>query len=434
MKKLFTLFLSVFCFASVLCAQNSNLTLRAYMDAPYDGQSVESYSKVLWYNENTEEYFVSDSPYGTPEKLFTFVPQDGYPSRNYTTAFLPNGDVLFIYDSQFGGEKLTEEEYSAPYSVAMDNKYRRNPIIAVASEGYKLHLIDFGDRLKPTGWLQNIGQHYSFRHKAFYFAEYTRGNLLSCNGWKVSGDFTNPDNWQVRAGRHIQFPYNTGTKHFHIAQEDPYTGVVYYSTGDRDAGLYASTNGTDFVQLDKNDRAKWRMLNAVFTKDYVWWASDDWTVNHRFWRCARGKDGVIDPETLTLIHQFSFFDVDSRATYGNIYFSKYNAIVFLDRWDGGSKHITVLPVYLYDIDSGRMIKVMDIQRREGLSENAMWGFRCRTMEMYPQGSKAVVSFDSMHPNELPFCRKPGDEKSVNNLVLNLTKDAQGNYTLSFESL
>ena len=92
----------------------SSLTLRAYMDSP---KSANEYSKVLWYNEETEEYYCSNSPYSSPssfKKLFTFVPQDGYPSRNYTTAFLPNGDVLFIYDSQFGGEALTEAEYSAP--------------------------------------------------------------------------------------------------------------------------------------------------------------------------------------------------------------------------------------------------------------------------------------------------------------------------------
>ena len=418
-----------------------DLTLRAYMDAPTPGTNKihrkESYSKVLWYNEDTEEYYSSASPYSSPEKfvkLFTFENLDGYPSLNYTTAYLPNGDVLFVYDSQFGGETYSDEEIAAPYSIAIDNKHRRNPIIAVASEGYKLHIIDFGDRLKPTGWLQNIGQHYSFRHKAFYFAEYTRANLRSCNGWKVSGDLRNPDNWSVRASRLIDFPYKVGTKHFHIAQEDPYTGVVYFSTGDRNAGLYASADGTDFVQLDKNDRAKWRMLNAVFTKDYVWWASDDWVDNHRFWQCSRDASGVIDPESLNLIYKFPYFKVDSRATYGNIYFSKYDVIVFLDRWDGGNPEVGLLPVYMYDIKKGEIKKLTDIVRREGLAGTSMWGFRCRTMEMYPTGSTAVVSFDSFHPNELPFGRPSPDSPAPKNLVLSLTRDASGNYHLDITPL
>lgn len=424
--------------ASATAAFSQNpLTLRAYMDAPGDGSSSESYSKVLWYNEETEEYFESETPYSKPHRIFTFTQPDGIPSRYYTTAFLPGGDVLFVYDSQFAatvdGQAYTDEEAFAPYSIALDNQYRRNPIIAIAKEGYRQQVIEFGDRLKPTGWLQNIGQHWSFRHNAFYFAEYTRKNLRTCNGWKVSGDMTDPDNWQVRASRAITFPYNTGTKHFHIAQEDPYTGVVYYSTGDRNAGIYASKDGTDFIQLDKNDRAKWRMLNAVFTRDYVWWASDDWTENHRFWRCKRGEDGVIDPETLTLLYKFPYFKIDSRATYGNIYFSKYDVILFLDRWDGGGKEYNLLPVCLYDIKAEKMIKVMDIERREGLSPDAMWGFRCRTMEMYPDGDKAVVSFDSFHPNELPFCRN-ADGTGPRNLIIKLTKDRKGEYHLKFKAL
>ncbi|MBQ0024102.1 MAG: hypothetical protein KBT00_00045 [Bacteroidales bacterium] len=440
MKKALSILICLLMSFSSAFSQNS-LTLRAYMDAPNNGDASESYSRVLWYDEATEEYFASDTPYSKPEKLFTFIPQEGLPSRNYTTAFLPDGSVLFVYDSQFGGETYTDEEAFAPYSTAIDNKYRKNPIIAIANEGYRLQVIDFGDRLKPTGWLQNIGQHYSFRHKAFYFAEYTRANLRTCNGWMVKGDITDPDNWHVKARRPIDFPYKFGTKHFHIAQEDPYTGVVYFSTGDRNAGLYASIDGENFTQIDKNDRAKWRMLNAVFTKDYVWWASDDWTVNHRFWRCARGKDGVIDPSTLTLIYQFPFFTEgpDSRATYGNIYFSALDAILFLDRWDGGCKQNKVLPVYLYDIKAEKMIKVTDIPLTEGLSDNAMWGFRCRTMEMYPSGNEAVVSFDSFHPNELPFSREDAagigfDGKGPRNLKITLTKDGKGNFNVQFKGL
>lgn len=407
-----------------ISAAAGNLTLRAWGE-----------DSVLWYDEQTEVYYLSDTPYSAKKEIFTFIKQDGWESRYYTTFLMPSGDVLFVFDTQFEGGTYTEQQIAAPYSVEIDNIHRRNPIVAVASEGYRQYVIDFGDRLKPTGWLQNCGPHYSYRYNALYFAEYTRANLRSCNGWKVSGDLRNPDNWQIKASRMIDFPYKVGTKHFHTAQEDPYTGAMYYTTGDRNAAIYASRDGENFSQLDKDDRAKWRMLNAVFTKDYMWWASDDWRANHHFWRCARGADGVIDPEKIEDLFLFpDFGDGDSKATYGNIYFEKFNAILFLDRWDGGLEKFNDLPVYLYDIDEGKMIHLTDVHRNAVCPTNIPWGFRCRAMEMHPKGDKAVISFDSLHPNDMML---PGNENArtaVRNVVITLRKKGPADYELTFQPL
>ena len=425
MKKSLRFYLASFyvLFAANAAAQDK-ITLRCWGD-----------DSVLWYDETTDVFYSSKTPYSPLKKIFTFEKLDGIDSRFYSTFVLPSGDILFVFDSQFEGGQYTQEQIDAPYSIAIDNLHRRNPIIAVAAEGYKQHIIDFGDRLKPTGWLQNCGPHYSVRYNALYFAEYTRANLRSCNGWKVSGDVTNPDNWQVKASRMIDFPYKVGTKHFHTAQEDPYSGAVYFTTGDRNAAIYASTDGENFSQLDKDDRAKWRMLNAVFTKDYMWWASDDWKANHHFWRCARADNGVIDPEKIEDLFFFpDFGDGDCKATYGNIYFKKYNVILFLDRWDGGYAHYNDLPVYLYDINTGKMIHLTDMHRREGFDVKSPWGFRCRAMEMHPQGNQAIVSFDSFHPNNMYMKGNENGDNLVRNVILKLHKKGRGSYELEIKPL
>ena len=188
------------CLTTVNVTAQERITLRCWGD-----------NSVLWYDEQTDVYYSSKTPYSKLKEIFTFEKLDGMDSRFYSTFVLPSGDVLFVFDSQFEGGTYTQEQIDAPYSIAIDNLHRRNPIIAVASEGYRQHIIDFGERLKPTGWLQNCGPHYSHRYNALYFAEYTRANLRSCNGWKVSGDIMNPDNWQIKAGRLIDFPYKKST-------------------------------------------------------------------------------------------------------------------------------------------------------------------------------------------------------------------------------
>lgn len=425
MKKSFRRFLAtILCLTAVNVTAQERITLRCWGD-----------NSVLWYDEQTDVYYSSKTPYSKLKEIFTFEKLDGMDSKFYSTFVLPSGDVLFVFDSQFEGGTYTQDQIDAPYSIAIDNLHRRNPIIAVASEGYRQHIIDFGERLKPTGWLQNCGPHYSHRYNALYFAEYTRANLRSCNGWKVSGDIMNPDNWQIKASRLIDFPYKYGTKHFHTAQEDPYTGAVYFTTGDRNAAIYASSDGENFVQLDKDDRAKWRMLNAVFTKDYMWWASDDWRSNHHFWRCARSDNGVIDPEKIEDLFFFpDFGEGDCKATYGNIYFKKYNVILFLDRWDGGYAHFNDLPVYLYDINAGRMIHLTDMHRREGFDIKSPWGFRCRAMEMHPKGNQAIVSFDSFHPNNMYMEGNENGDNLVRNVVLKLRKKSEGSYELHIKPL
>lgn len=393
-----------------------------------------NYGYVLWYDEETDEYYRSDTPYSKPEKLFKFTQIDGYPSKYYATFILPNDDILFVFDTQFFRfiHNYTPEELTADVTIELDNKFRRNPIVAKASIRYKEQIIDFGKRLKPTGWLQNIGAHYSYRHNTFYFTEYTREHVKTCNGWSVVGDCTNPENWKIEVTRTVDHPYGTATKHFHTAQEDPYTGVVYYTTGDRNAAIYASENGFGFKQIDKDDRAKWRMLNAVITDKYMWWATDDWCANHKLWRCPKGNNGVIDTDKIEFMHQFPYHVKDTRATYGNIYFKQYNAILFLDRYDGGESGSQSLPIYLYDIDTNTIHHVAEVHRRCGVE--GMWGFRCRTMEMSPTGNKAIVSFDSMHPNDLDVLDNPGGDQMIRNVVLVLSKDSKNNYKLDFEPL
>jgi len=90
-------------------------------------------------------------------------------------------------------------------------------------------------------------------------------------------------------------------RHFHLVQPDPYhPGHWYLASGDSpsqshvwlskdDGGTWIDV--TDPIPVGTKEQSVHRFTSLVFTKDYLWWATDDLTKakTARLVRCERGE-------------------------------------------------------------------------------------------------------------------------------------------------
>ncbi len=395
--------------------------IKAFKQLNYEGEH-PNYSYVLWNDTIKDDFYLSKNATSERKKIFTWDTSlsDGEDSGMYSAIILPNGDILFVYRTEFA------QEVEVP-----TDSIRKNPIIYSASDGFSAHVIDFGDALKPSGWLQNIGAHYSYRYNRLYISEYTRPNSPKARAWTVDMPVTTPENWKIAFEREV------GTmKHLHTAQEDPYYPVLYASSGDSNTTsfLWYSLDGGDtYHQVDDPSQSKYRMLNMVFTPDYVYWATDHWKEGHIFWRAARGEDGVIDPATLTNILTFDYEPTETGAhiaTYSNVYLECYNAILFLDRADTDS--VSHVPIRLYDIEAGQLY---DVAKFYPLAPGyGGVGFRNEAVLIYPKDNKVVVGWGKNYRN---FNKALGNttnvSKHINNMILTITKNHSG-YKITYDTV
>lgn len=398
-----------------LLAIPSRWSVKAFVEAPSYFGNGHTVAGALWQDNDTYRYRFSRTDTGLDTAYFDYDhAAHGYAPEFYSTYVMPNGDVLFVFRTEFSGGSTTDSN-------------RRNPVLYVAAEGYKAHVIDFGSSLKPSGWLQNVGAYYSYRHKALFIAEYTRGNLPTARCWRVDEPISDPANWHVVLEHDIVKPYGTGFKHFHTAQGDAYADVLYLTSGDDDtsSGIWASTDGgQSFNQLGAYNRRQWRMLNMVFTPEYIFWASDDWSdswPNHALWRARRDFRGVLDPNSLVEVYNFRDLDRQSLiygdrylrlATYSTVYLRKYNALLLLDRDDDAVHNAIQLRVY--DINEDKMHIAGEIRPTRA---HALWGFRCETVEIYPEDDEVLVSFAPRY--EKLFSPPAGSDPDLNEFAVTL---------------
>src|SRR5690606_36878067 len=115
--------------------------------------------------------------------------------------------------------------------------------------------------------------------------EYTRESVATANAWRATYPLSDPANWQV-----VQtFPAGA-LKHMHSVERDPYAGHVYTTTGDvgAAANLYVSTDeGLTFTNILAGSQKHARVLNFVFTPDWIYWSTDDYNPIHFLFRTPR---------------------------------------------------------------------------------------------------------------------------------------------------
>lgn len=391
-----------------------NLTIVAAKEHHYtDGTA----PIIEWYllQEPATNRFYYSKDLSSKKYLFTFAN-----ARHYSFGIANNGDIIAV--------RLA---YSLPMTSSDNN--RVNPYYFKASENWEIqHELDMGDAMKPCGWLENCG-FLAMDNGDTMFVEYTRISVETCNVWKITGNVEDSANWRIVKSFTLSGEADAGLKHLHAVQQDFYNGVIYISTGDYEASsIYASTdNGENFVAVLENNERKCRSLAMTFTPNYVCWGND--STQHVFVRCVRDSNGVADIANADVI-EVPKTPNGQIATYGQAYLREYDAVLLLDRQDGGGT-ATQMPLYVIDINTLNVYNAGTIKAVG--SANINIGFRTLFSEWYPQNGVIHIGFgfDVYTQNANAVCgNKESNDKSgvntINNLKIYVNKIGE-KYNISF---
>lgn len=343
---------------------------------------------VGWlYRTNTEPYKFYYSS-GVPDRLeylFTWDKAATYNGNadphNFAIGISAEGDIICVPR----GELLLA---------------RYNPTVYPHTDYENPVVVDFGNDTKPTGWLQNDG-FYAGDSGYVCLGEYTRPQLLTTNIWKVSAPYTQKENWSIKNTFTLSGKSMLGMKHTHNVDKDPFTGIFYSSTGDDDDGakfLYSNDNGNTWTVFLENSEKYCRQLNFIWTKDYIYWATDSALQNaHCLFRASRNSNGLLDVQNIETLYTFPNI---GAATYHICYIAEPEGFLLLNRYDDYDKR--PLDIYFWDLKTGKMqiIGTMASLTSER-SRGEMVGFRCDAVNHYPYYSddKVVCGF-GLSPNNM----------------------------------
>lgn len=389
----------------------SSLHLKATRDISFDDGTDLLTTSYLWY-DYSNNFYISNSLEGEKRFAFSYNSADFYgePPEHFSMGFDYYGNILCVFKIE-----------QLPYSGYSDSN-RKNPIMLVSDEGYKPKVIDFGDRKKPSGWLQNNG--FLSTKDGIHISEYTRPSVETANAWTASYPLTNASNWTEV----LSFPLttnvaeNTTLKHIHNVDRDPYTGYLYVTTGDFDAGAWmfvSKDGGYTYTKILDGSEKYCRVLNFVFTEELIYWATDSIGDKHWLFQAQRDSEGVLDVANIVDLYKFP---TDSWATYATIYLKSIEALVFLGRVDVSGDH--TLPIDVWDIKAGTMHR-LDVLDHNGKSNQ--YGFRCECFEFYPRGNQLICGFsrgisNNLYANHIKLLGNTQQAgQKVNNLVLNVNR-------------
>lgn len=391
-----------------------NLTIVAAKEHHYTDGTAPIIEWYLLQEPATNRLYYSKD-LSSKKYLFTFAN-----ARLYSFGIVNNGDIIAV--------RLAD---SLP-GTSSDNN-RVNPYYFKASENWAIqHKLDMGNAMKPCGWLENCG-FLAMDNGDTLFVEYTRISVETCNVWKITGSVEDSANWRIVKSFTLSGKADAGLKHLHAVQQDFYNGVIYISTGDYEASsIYASTdNGENFVAVLENNERKCRSLAMTFTPDYVCWGND--STQHVFVRCVRDSNGVADIANADVIEVPKTAN-GQIATYGQAYLREYDAVLLLDRQDGGGT-ATQMPLYVIDINTLNVHNAGTIKAVG--SANINIGFRTLFSEWYPQNGVIHIGFgfDAYTQNANAVCgNKESSDKSgvntINNLKIYVNKIGE-KYNISF---
>lgn len=402
--------------AATYNAQNNvgNLTIVAAKEHHYTDGTAPIIEWYLLQEPGTNRFYYSKD-LSSKKYLYTFAN-----AEKYSFGIVNNGDIIAV-------------RLASSLPVTSSDSNRVNPYYFKASENWRIqHELDMGDAMKPCGWLENCG-FLAMDNGDTLFVEYTRISVETCNVWKITGSVEDSANWHIVKSFTLSGEADAGLKHLHAVQQDFYNGVIYISTGDYKASsIYASTdNGDNFVAVLENNEQKCRSLAMTFTPDYVCWAND--SVHHVFVRCIRDSNGIADIANADVINVPKTPN-GAIAAYGQAYFREYDAVLLLDRQDGGGT-ATQMSLYVVDINTLNVYNAGTLKAVG--SSNLHIGFRTLFSEWYPINGVMHIGFgfDSYTQNANAVCgNRESDDKSgvntINNLKVYLNK-IRDEYTISF---
>ena len=328
----------------------------------------------LYIDNDTEDmYLVKGNPRGEMKHICKWdksVTWNGVTdSKSYTIFITPEDDLVCVFRS----ETLND-------GVVGRDSDRKNPIVYPHNDYDNPIVVDFGNDEAPSAWLMSCGIDYDYIGNSLHFAEYGRVNLSHSKVWKVLPPYNRKDLWSVSHQWATSGLTDAGFKHCHCCEIDPYTGVIYVATGDDDtaAAIYASIDGGDtYTKVAGPNEKTCRLLNFIFTRDYIWWASDSHAKRHALFRAKR-VNGIMSE--IELVAQIPYdADAQLQATYITFYAEDKNILLFLDYYDANG-FAKPMEIYGYDITNGKVVRLMTLR---GISDGVhKIGFRCECSSFY----------------------------------------------------
>lgn len=252
---------------------------------------------------------------------------------------------------------------------------------------------------KPMGWLYNSGVDFildSNDVEHCIFAEYD-GSATDKGGfyvWRGTYPYTSESDWETVF--HMDFNYynptSTTITHFHQVRRDPWTDILYLTSGDKPLQLkwwYSTDYGANWTLLTDNANNGWeehiaRCINFIFTKDYIYWATDHGT-NHCLNRISRNSTtGVIDPSSREKLADMPF----GQATNSTCYVESPHGLFMFERIDTGDEYASLYGTGIHhqfwSFDSEKMIDAGYL----GLTNNSWGGHRGKCYTNYTTGQEA----------------------------------------------
>lgn len=361
----------------------------------------------------------------------------------YKFAVRQNGDIIAVYRTE-----LLSKASEATYDSSLDD-CRKNPLVCLYSEGYaEWHEVDFGTSLKPTGWLENCGIEV-LPNGDIIFGEYTRMMVVyTANLWRIRGDadITSPSSWEVlksyRVAQNDTDTYDeTVIEHFHTVQTDPYTGTVYYATGDtgNKSQIWYSTDSGDywtqqtFVDPDTSQTVTsgekfFRLLNFNFTADKVYWSSDSGT-EHAILKADRNGINGLTPNSIRVVTEIATA-TGKPATYGSVLYEDKQIMILMERCDSNA---TQMLFRAYDLVTNTLKTICTIKC--AVSEAKNIGFRTEYTEFEPLDGIIKCGFGThrYYINYNAICGNKGTEfiNNVNTLNIRISMDVERNIYAKF---
>lgn len=237
---------------------------------------------------------------------------------------------------------------------------------------------------KPMGWLYNSGVEFTndeSGNEICLFAEYTNApGVYATNGyrvWRGVYPYTSESDWSIVFSQNYGSTPLTDITHFHQVRRDPWTEVLYLTSGD-DSALskwwYSTDFGITWTLLTDGQSSGFeehicRCINFIFTKDWIYFATDKGT-NHCLNKIARNVDtGIIDTSTRLKICDLP----EGRATNSICYVDAPKGIFMYDRVDIGydEYYDKGFDVQFWSIDDSKLYTLMHID----LTSNTWGGHR-----------------------------------------------------------
>lgn len=334
------------------------------------------------------------------------------PAR-YRPFITKEGDIIFVWRGDLLG-----------MGTGIPN-VRQNPIVYPAGNWDNPVEVEINGT-KPTSWLQNCGADFIYSRGEFIFAEYTRPSHENAHVWKVTKPFTSPDNWRIVKSEELSGSNQVGMKHFHTVNYDPFSQSVFLASGDDSsaAKIYRSDDfGETFNVVREGSEKYCRLLNFVFTKDKVYWATDSGKPNlHFFFSVERDEHGIPDFDNITEHYQFPD-KTGQQATYVTALIED-KGILFLDRYDAATT--TPMEIYFWDFKTSTMNIIGMVGPMNGVAST--FGFRAEAINWYqPRGSDEIVMGFGNPPNTTDLLGNNGtsNQNRVNNYSMTVADDKEG---------